>query len=305
MTLFFLQESKEKNKYKFKINTILNKIEERIDENRVFLTLPIKTVGAHDCALKKTKETKPKKIKKLISKMENYRIKTAVLSENLYNIEEIKNWLYSRNINILDGKYLFKLLTEETINYICKKSKTNIEKIEVSILTNDTNNINKEIIISLAERVKTLNIITNHISEFRNIEDYLYNEKGIIVKVSNNYKTALQKTNIIINIDFPEETINKYAIPSKCIIININGGIKIKTKKFNGININDYNIIIPPEYKIDGFNNKFIYESNILGKEYKTAQKQILEDKIQIQSLVGEKGVINRREFNRMEINNF
>lgn len=286
MALFFIEESKEKNKYKLKINNLLNKIEEKTDGNRVFLSLPIKE-----------DKIKEKKVKKIVKQMQKYKIKTAVLSENLYNIEILKNELYSMNINILDGKYLFKLLTEEIIEYICKKTNTNEEKMEISFLINDENNINNEIIISLAEKVKTLNIITNHINEFKETEDYLYNEKGIIIKISNNYKTALQKTNIIINMDFPEETINRYFIPSKSIIVNINGGIKIKTKKFNGININGYNIMIPPKYKIEGYNDKFIYESNVLGKEYEIARKQIIEDKIKIKNLIGEKGVINNKEF--------
>lgn len=285
MTLFFIEQNKEKCKIKIKINNILNKIEEKTDGNKVFLNLPIKEY------------VKPKKIKKLINRIDKYKVKTAILSENLYNIEVLKNELYARNINILDGKYLFKLLTEEIINYICKKSNTNPEKIEVSVLTNDASQINKEIIIELANNVKTLNIITNHINDFKNLEDYLYNEKGIIIKLSNNYKTALSKTNIIINIDFPEEIINKYTIPNKCVIVNMNNEIKIKSKKFNGININNYNIIIPEKYKIKGYNNKHIYEGYLLNKDYKQARKQILEDKIRIRNLIGEKGVINDKEF--------
>lgn len=286
MTLFFIEESKEKNKYKLKINKILNKIQEKKDGNKVFLSLPIKR-----------EKIKEKKIKKLVKQMQKYKIKTVVLSDNLFNIETLKNELYSININILDGKYLFKLLTEEVIKYICKKTKTDIEKMEISILTNDVNNTNDAMIIGLAEKVKMLNIITNHVSEFKTMEDYLLNEKGIVIKISNNYKTALKKTNIIINIDFTEEDINKYSLPSKCVIVNLNSEIKIKTKKFNGINIIDYNIIIPPKYKIEGYNNKFVYESKILGKEYEVAKKQIQEDKIKIKNLIGKNGVINSKEF--------
>lgn len=297
MTLFFIQESKEQNRCKYKINSILNKIEEKIDGNKIFLTLPIKIVGAHDCAPKKAKEIKPKKIKKLINELEKYNIKTAILSEQLYSIEPLKNELYAKNVNLLDGRYLFKLLTENVIKYICGKSITNIEEIEISILTNDRSNINEQIIKELAEKVKTLNIITNHIDEFKKLEDYLYNEKGIIIKLSNNYKTALQKTNIIINMDLPEEIINKYVIPNKCIIVNFNGEIKIKYKKFNGININNYNILIPGKCKIQGYSDKLIYESILLNKEYKEAKKQILKDKILIQNLIGEKGIINNKEF--------
>ena len=286
MTLFFIEESKEKNKYKLKINKILNKIQEKKDGNKVFLSLPIKR-----------EKIQEKKIKKLAKQMQKYKIKTVVLSDNLFNIETLKNELYSININILDGKYLFKLLTEEIIKYICKKTKTDIEKMEISILTNDVNNTNNAMIIGLAEKVKMLNIITNHVSEFKTMEDYLLNEKGIVIKISNNYKTALKKTNIIINIDFTEEDINKYSLPSKCVIVNLNSEIKIKTKKFNGINIIDYNIIIPPKYKIEGYNNKFVYESKILGKGYEVAKKQIQEDKIKIKNLIGKNGVINSKEF--------
>lgn len=287
MSLFLIDESKEKSKYKLKINSMLKKIEEKTDANKVFLTLPIKSDS----------KIKDKKLKKIVKKLENYKIRTAILSDDLYNMEALKNELYSMNVNILDGKYLFKILTEEVVDYLCKKTKIVIEKTEISILTNEASNINKEIIIELAEKVKTVSIITNHIDEFKNLEDYLYNEKGIIIKLSNNYKTALLKTRIIINMDFPEDIINKYSIPSKCIIVNMNGGIKIKSKKFNGINVNDYNIVIPKKYKIEGFNNKFIYESYILNKEYKTAKQQILEDKIKIKNLIGKKGVINNKEF--------
>ncbi len=286
MTLFFIEESKEKNKCKLKINNILNKIQEQKDGNKVFLSLPIKS-----------EKIKEKKIKRLVKQMQKYRIKTVVLSDNLFNIETLKNELYSININILDGKYLFKLLTEEVIKYICKKTKTDIEKMEISILTNDVNNTNNVIIIGLAEKVKMLNIITNHVSEFKTMEEYLLDEKGIVIKISNNYKTALKKTNIIINIDFVEEDINKYSLPSKCVIVNLNSEIKIKTKKFNGINIIDYNIIIPPKYKIEGYNNKFVYESNMLEKGYEVAKKQIQEDKIKIKNLIGKNGVINSKEF--------
>lgn len=286
MTLFFIEESKEKNKCKLKINNILNKIQEQKDGNKVFLSLPIKS-----------EKIKEKKIKRLVKQMQKYRIKTVVLSDNLFNLETLKNELYSININILDGKYLFKLLTEEVIKYICKKTKTDIEKMEISILTNDVNNTNNVIIIGLAEKVKMLNIITNHVSEFKTMEEYLLDEKGIVIKISNNYKTALKKTNIIINIDFVEEDINKYSLPSKCVIVNLNSEIKIKTKKFNGINIIDYNIIIPPKYKIEGYNNKFVYESNMLEKGYEVAKKQIQEDKIKIKNLIGKNGVINSKEF--------
>lgn len=282
MAMFFIQESSKKNK----LNNILNRIVEKNEGDKIILELPMKI----------EKKLSNKKMKKILNKIEQYRIKTVVLSERLYKIDDLRKSLYSKNIKVLDGKYLFKLLLEDSLYYICSKANTQMEKMEISLLINEASETNKNIIISLANKVRTLNIITDYIEEFRKLEEYLYNEKGIIVKVSNNYKTAMKKTNIIINTDFTEKNINKYVIPNKCIIININENVKIKSKKFNGININDYNIIIPKKYKIKGYNDRQVYESYLINEEYKNARKRIVKDKTQIQNLVGEKGIISNRE---------
>ena len=100
------------------------------------------------------------------------------------------NNLYRGNINILNGRYLFKCLTFEVIEYVLKRKKKDIKLSNISILVNDFNDINKELIIHIAKNVKTLNIITNHINKCKNIENYLYDEFGIIINVSINKKTT-------------------------------------------------------------------------------------------------------------------
>ena len=50
------------------------------------------------------------------------------------------------------------------------------------------------------------------------------------------------KSQIILNIDFPKELINKYNIQDEAIIVNVKGTVKINKKRFNGLNINDYEI---------------------------------------------------------------
>lgn len=281
MAVFFIQEAKEENSIKLKLKNILNKIE----LNGKFITLPI------------NKKVSIKKAVKLACKLEENNVRNVVLSKYLNNIQELKNEIHSNNINILEGRFLFKLLIKEIIEYICKKTGKKQEDLEISFLTNDANNINKQIILEMSKKVKRLNIITNHINEFKDVEDYLYNEMGIMIKISNNPKTDLLKTNIVINMDFMEDVINKYNLPKQGVIINIDRNIKIKSKKFNGINVNNYNIQMPVKYKIDGFYNECVYESNIWGLDYKNARKQILDDKIMVKYLIGEKGEIDKREF--------
>ena len=162
---------------------------------------------------------------------------------------------------------------------------------------NNYNNINERLIIELARRIKTLNIITDKIDNFKRIEKYLYREFGIILNISNNKKASLLKANIILNLDFTNEIINEYKIYNNAIIINILGNVIIKSKKFSGININYFNINIPDKYRINGFKNEEIYESIIYNLSYEKALEKLKQDNVKIKNLVGNRGIINKQEF--------
>jgi len=105
------------------------------------------------------------------------------------------------------------------------------------------------------------------------------------------------KSEIIINIDFPQELINKYKIYDKAIIINTHEKININSKRFNGININSYNIYIPDECMLPDFQNEIVYESLLYGEKYKEIIKKITKDKIKVNNLIGNNGIIKEREF--------
>lgn len=235
--------------------------------------------------------------KKIIKKLEDNGVKNIVLSKYLYKLQSLKNNLYSENINILEGRYLFKCLTYEVIEHILKRQNKNIYLSDVSILLNDFNNINKELIIDIAKHVKTINVITNHIDKCKEIENYLCNEFGILINISNNKKISLSNSQIILNFDFSEEGLNQYVISDKAVIINFEEKILIKSKKFSGININYFKISIPKEYKIDGFRNEEVYESIIYKRDFYTMKKTIAEDKIRIKRLIGNNGYIMDREY--------
>lgn len=286
MTCFYIKESKEKNKLKLFYKYIFNKLE--IKDN--IIELPIKV----------EQKLKNKKIKKIVQKLRENNVRHVALSIGLEKQNQLKNEMYSNDMNVLDGRYLFKMLSKNILEYICKKSKCKMQDIEVSILVNDANDLNKEIILNLAEEVKTLNVITNNINSFKDIEENLYDEEGIIINISNNKKKSLLKSKIILNLDFCEEDVNLYDISKTGIILNMCYPIKIKSKKFNGININYFNIIIPSKYKISGFRDEIIYESIIYNMEYEKVRKKILEDKIEIKNLIGEKGPIHNNEFNKL-----
>lgn len=274
-----------------KIKKIFNIVEFSEDNGKTTITLP----------LFKSNKIRNKKIIKIAQrinkKLYDNNIENVVLSNYLEENEILKQKLYCQNINILDGRYLFYLLIPEIIEYILKRQKVKLQNGEVTLLINDFTQNNAKIITYIAQNVKRVNIVTNHSNKFKKIEDYLYNELGVILNITNNKSKSLSNANIIINIDFPEEIINKYEINSNAIIVNIFNEIKIRAKKFNGININYYKACIPKEYQIDGFQNNLVYESSIYKYSYENARKDIIANKIRIKKLVGINGDISENEF--------
>ena len=294
MPVILIKETIVKN-FKEKIILIIKQIFNKVDiidkNNKKILILPIKIRAKYN------KKLINRLTKKIVRYLEEYGVNNVVLSNNLKNIDILKNYLYSENINILDGRYLFKVLSKEIIEYIIKLRNEKIQTSEVCILVNDYNSINKEIIINIAKNVKTINIVTNNINRFKKIDNYLYKEYGILLNISNNKKTSLLRSKIILNIDFPEEIINRYKINTEAVIINILNIIKIHSKKFNGININYFKIDMPVEYKIEGFLDEEIYESIIINYNYEQVLDKIKHTDIKINSLIGNRGIISKQEF--------
>ena len=289
--IIYIKEIEKTSGLKFilsKLKKYLNII--KIEDDKVYY-LPIFKEN-------KLSEYRIKKLTKKISiLLEKDVSNSIVLSEYLNKNQLLKNYLYSKNVNILNGKFLFKCLTYKIIEYIFKIKNSKMESGEVSLLINDFTEINKEIIISIAKDIKRLNIVTNNISKCKKIEEYLYEEFGIILNISNNKRRSLLKSEIIINLDFPEELINKYMLYYNATIVNMIGKINIYSKRFNGININNYTIVLPEEYKLENFQNEIVYESLIYKKSsYKEINEQIIKDKIEIDKLIGNNGPIRENE---------
>lgn len=295
MNIIYIRESKETcdfiKRIALKIKCFFNVIDIEKTGNKTIYNLPI-------FANQNINKYRTNKIlKKIVKKLEEDEATNVVLSKYLHTVKYLKNNLYTENINILDGRYLFKCLSYKIIEYILKKQNRFIELSEITILVNEFSEINKNLIIDIAKDVKGLKIITNNIGKCKEIENYLYNEFGILINISNNKKTSLLNSEIILNFDFPEEILNQYNIYNKAIIINLLERISIKNKKFNGININYLKINIPKQYRMEEFKNEEIYESLIYKRDFYTIKKITTEDKIKIIRLIGNNGTIRESEY--------
>lgn len=238
----------------------------------------------------KTKEKQIEKIAKktikVIGKISNS--KKIVLSKKMKKEEKYINYLNEYGIEIADGRWLFEILLTDIVNYIVEKQK--IERVNISVLINDLTDKEFENIKLLAQKYMTINIVTNHIEKFRKLEQQLQ-EKGIIATITNNKKKSLMKSQIIINIDFTKELINKYRINESATIVNVKRPIKITQKRFNGVTVNDYEIeyrndICNEKFFVDKYNLKDLYEAEMYKRDsFTNLRKKIKNDKVLINKL--------------------
>ncbi|MFR7545470.1 MAG: hypothetical protein ACLUWN_05985 [Clostridia bacterium] len=241
------------------------------------------------------KYTIPKFNKKLLEKLKEDNIKNIVVAKkDKENIEFLNN-IYSNNMNIIDGRILFKHLIPEIIEYISNVCKINKNDMQITILANDYSQINIFYINELITEVKSVNIVTNNINRFKQFADRLYNKEAIVVPIMNNKNKSLLNKKIILNIDFSEEQLKKYKMNRKAIIINIENNIEKVNRTFTGVNINNYKLISKKEES--EFEENEIYESYIIMNKIQDIRKIIIKENLQIKSFIGNRGEIDISEY--------
>ena len=260
----------------------------------------------------KKEKISPKQVKKicnvLAKTLQKHNVKKLAISEFLDNIEQFKNDIYSQNINILDGRELYQILILDCLKYIAKKQETTIENLDVITLVNDTTDYSIENIKLLAKQVKMVGVVSNNLDKFKNVQEQILKEVGALVKLSNNRKKSLARANIIINIDFPEELLNKYNINNNSIILNISGKANVHKKSFAGMLVQYYEPTIPLKYlghlkdleMLDSFQKTILCESLIVKKDtFINLRKKVERENIEISRLIGNNGILQDEDFKK------
>lgn len=243
---------------------------------------------------------KGKNIRKVINKLINNEATNVVLSKELSKNKDLINALNANNIKVFDGRWLEKYISFEILDYVIEQKGLKKQETEIAITTNEITDLSIEIIKVLAKQYKRVTVVTNYINKLRKIEKEIYEKNGILIVVSNNQRKSLLKPQIILNLDFNKEVFNKYKINENALIINLEGDMKILTKRFNGININDYEIEVGKEEKIwrenmRNFKNKDLLEAVLYMKDtFQNIRSKIAQNKVSIKAVFGINGKIER-----------
>ena len=243
---------------------------------------------------------KEKNVSKIIKVMIKNDIEYVVLSKTLTENKNFINALNANNIKIFNGRWLEKYLTFEILEYVINQKEIKKEETEIAITTNEITDLTIETIKILSKQYKKLIVVTNHIEKLRRVEKELYDNDGILIVVANNTKKSLLKPQIILNLDFNMQVLNKYKINENAIIVNVEGDMKIRSKRFSGININNYEIVVGREENIwrenmSIFENKNLLEATLYIRDtFNNIRRKIMKNKVSIKELYGENGKIER-----------
>ena len=219
--------------------------------------------------------------------------KKLIISKNLKKFTNYINYLYTYQYEISDGKWLLEVLSSKVLDFVVKKNNMKKQETQVAILVNDLTENTLENIKIIVKEYKRVNIITNHIEKFKKIEKQILEEDGIMITVTNNKKKSLSKAKIILNVDFPSGLINKYDINESAIIVNLKGNVKINKKRFNGMNINDYEIKFEGQEELDyDKRNRYkmaeIYEAKLYKRTpFNNIIENLKKDKVEVLKLKG------------------
>ena len=280
--MYYIQES-DKPVLVAKMFNIIELVEDKI-------ILPVSSKEIID---NRKANTLVKRIKKILEKTD---CKTVIVSKYLKGQEKFMELLNNYMINVIDGKWLFSVLSDRVLDYIVKKKNLKKEEVNISFLVNkDYSDYLIENIKKVVNTYKSINIVTPNLGKFKKLERDILEKEGTMITVTNNKKKSLMRSKIILNFDFKTNEINKYNIPDDSIIVNFKGDVDINKKRFNGLNINDYEISYENSEEFDYdksrlYFQKDIYEAGIYKRQpYEFIERKINRDKVEVIELRGKR----------------
>lgn len=247
------------------------------------------------------KEKNQKKYALKMSKiLKKYKINHLVLSGEIKQFDDFKNIIMQNGFDIITGKKLYKVLLKSILQDTAKSMKYGIEKMNVVMLVNEATADNIELIQRIAEEVKSLTIITDNAYRFEQVVEELLASRGIVVQLISQKQSKLRRKHVIVNIDFPNEVLEKLNLPQEALIItNSVKPVKMRSS-FNGIVIRDIDIYLGKN--VEKFRTIELCEAYIyqVMKRIKENEIKFNKSDYKINGYIGNNGKIEQEDFERL-----
>ena len=153
--MYYIYETDKPNKILKRLNII------KLIENKIVLPINEENIT------QKQAEKLAMKTNKILQRTNS---KTVLISKKIKKQEYYINYLNSYNIKIIDGKWLNEILSYDILEYITKTKKIKKEETQIAITINEITENMLQNIRKIVKDYKRVNIITNHISNFKYVD---------------------------------------------------------------------------------------------------------------------------------------
>ncbi len=228
-------------------------------------------------------------------------MQNIVLNNELSKNQNFCNILHENKKYVVTGNRLGKVLLPQIISDISNYSKYNKERLKVVLLMNEYSIENLDLVECISKEVKQLSIVSSNYTKYEKTASRLFDSYGYMIKLYDNTTKEFKRDNIIINIDFSEEEMRKMFFQKYSVIISLNEKINNLRKNFDGIIINDIDIVgdgIPNE----NFRKLAICEAKLYRplRKIKDNERVFFNEKYKINGFIGKNGKITQEDFEKV-----
>ncbi|MBQ6860701.1 MAG: hypothetical protein IJO08_03545 [Clostridia bacterium] len=240
--------------------------------------------------------------KKVLKKLDEYKVENVVLSEELMANEEFCKELEDAKKYIVTGRRIEKVMLRNFIREIAKYTKYPLEKMSVLLVMNEYSLENVELIEQISKGVKETHIISKNYSKYEKTATRLFESYGYMINLySPEEQIDFRRVNLVINQDFKEEELRKIDISKNAIVLSLNNRIKKIRNSFSGIIINDIDLVGKFESS-KKYRDLAVCEAKMYKplRKLKENERIFNSEKYIVNGYIGLKGKVTEEEFEKI-----
>lgn len=202
----------KKEKLEEKLKEGFAKIELYDDLNLYLLTLPYSIREVEELA-----KNKIDGISSFISRMmKEHGIQSCIMPSHMPNMCEFEGSIKS----FFNGEFLYRSLLTNILDEILTKKGLSIGDLNITIVEGKDTEELLSVVKLLSKDLKYLTIITENKDRFENEIESIYEETGLSIMTSTDFKSGLKSADIIINMGGMKDNIPNSRINSKALVLN-------------------------------------------------------------------------------------
>lgn len=260
-------------------------------------------LGEVKIILPRFKERYTKKVaKKVIKTMNHHKVDHIILSRELSQNEDFCNEMEDGKKFIITGRRMTKVMLNRMLDEIATYAKYPQERMDVLLLMNEYSLENMELIEIISKKVRQLHIISRNYTKYERCATSLFENYGFMIKLyPNDYEGEFHRVNLIINMDFKEEEVQKIAVSKNCILISLNEKIEKIKRGFQGIIVNDIDMAGFDE-RLKNFRTLAVCEAKVYKplRKIRDNERIFNQEKYIINGYIGTKGKVTQEEFEKV-----